>query len=161
MLFPTCFQVGLGPLQAVRCNLLCLKPGLFFSTPSLSPHHFSKSYFFIVPLSGANVLRPRLCLSIVKRTAGVGVTWTCVHGRRSMRGLTVIQGVLFSWCPRLSPANDTIYEARGSFCLFTGGGIYISSLTQGCGGRPHVPALHVQLHPGNNCCINLKGVVKK
>lgn len=58
-------------------------------------------------------------------------------------------------------ANDTIYEAWGLFSLFVGGGIYISSLTQGRQGRAHVPALHVQLDLGKNCCNNQKGVAQK
>lgn len=105
MLFPACFQVGLDPLQAVRCNLLCLKPpsrgffGSFFSTPSLSPHHSSKGHFlsFLSYLSQApwSSGQDDVCPS----SGGLQVSgWHGRDGRRSIQGLTIFQAVLFSVC---------------------------------------------------------------
>lgn len=62
---------------------------------------------------------------------------------------------------RFFPTNDTVYEAWGLFALFVGGGIYISSLTQGSEGRAHVPALRVQLDLGKAAAIIRRVWVKK
>lgn len=152
MLFPACFQVGLEPLEAARCNLLCLKPlcqeSLWggFHPFALSSPLVKWSFFNRTSLKCIVFFMPRWCLSIFRKITDVRVTWTC----RSSR-----------WCYfpcAYFPEWHNLWGVGLVWFICWWWNLHFLSYTRT---QAQVPVLHVQLDLGKNCDNYHKGVGQK